>query len=494
MPLLNRAPDGKELEALIAIFLRAETAIINEIGRLRSMGNVDYHAVAALERVQAILRKMENDSWRYVPRMVEREFYIRVPQARRIAGESAAKHKAGYANAAALSGEQRSIVDRLVMNLMGEISQASATVMATLESALLGRPEADVFRRVGLEQVALRQAAGQGVYKQLPAFVDALRREGVTAFVDKAGRRWSLHSYCGMASRTTARQAEILAVLTADPEHDLYQISSHGTTCALCAPYEGRVYSKSGTNLDFPPLSAAFGKVDANGPDTLENSWLNIHPNCLHVLIPWTPAGRSPEEIQKIKDFSDPRKNPFDRDPRSQAQIEAYHKKEQARAKWLRDYRQWEHYRMTLGDKAPKTFQTFQKHKMAGSGKYAEWRKEYKKARELAKYGQLRYHEDGTIVVTDVWKEHRSIPMQYKPNAVVETQFPGGQIDRIFYNESGKMVVQIHSGDHGNRHQHQWGIHGEHAHEFFYDSSGAFEQRTDREITERERKENGDIL
>ena len=60
MPSLNRAPNEKELEKLISIFLRAETAIINEIGRLRSLGNVDYSAVATLERVQAILRKMES--------------------------------------------------------------------------------------------------------------------------------------------------------------------------------------------------------------------------------------------------------------------------------------------------------------------------------------------------------------------------------------------------------------------------------------------------
>ena len=62
MPTLRRAPNEKELEKLISIFLKAETDIINEIGRLRSQGLADYHAVAALERIQAILRKMESDS------------------------------------------------------------------------------------------------------------------------------------------------------------------------------------------------------------------------------------------------------------------------------------------------------------------------------------------------------------------------------------------------------------------------------------------------
>lgn len=379
MPTLNRASNERELKKLVSIFLKAETDIINEIGRLRSQGLVDYHAVASLERIQNILRKLENDSWEYVPKMIERQFYVRLPEARKIT-EPVAKHITGYGNAAELTGEQHAIVDTLVMNLMGEITDASMTAMATLQSALLGHTEPDVYRRVGLEQVAAMQAMGKGVNPAIPDFVEALRQEGVTAFVDKAGRNWSLHTYGSMVLRTTSRQAEVLAVLTADPEHDLYKISSHGTTCPLCAPYEGRVYSKSGQSPDFPPLSTAFGKVNPNGPDTLANTWLNIHPNCLHVLLPWTPAGRTPEEIQKIKDFSNPSKNPFSRDPRTQKQIEAYRQKEMARRHWLANYRQWERYRMTLGNKVPRTFETFQRHKAADDEKYKDWERLYREA------------------------------------------------------------------------------------------------------------------
>lgn len=45
MPTLARASPDRELERLIRLYLRAETDIINEIGRLRSQGLVDYHAV-----------------------------------------------------------------------------------------------------------------------------------------------------------------------------------------------------------------------------------------------------------------------------------------------------------------------------------------------------------------------------------------------------------------------------------------------------------------
>lgn len=386
MAQIQRAPNEKEVEKLISIYLKAETDIINEIGRLRSLGNVDYHAVAALERVQAILRKMESDSWEYVPKMVEKQFYVRVPEARKEleVPETAAKHAIGYANAGTLTSTQWAVVDKLVQNLMAEITDAEMTVMATLQSALIGRVEPDVYRRIGLEQVAAMQATGRGVNKSVPAFVDQLRREGVRAFTDKAGRNWSLHTYCTMATRTTSRQAEVLAVLTADEEHDLYKISSHGTTCAICAPFEGRVYSKSGKDPDFPPLAAAFGKIDPGGSDDLTNTYLNIHPNCLHQLLPWTRAGKTEKQIQKIKDFSDPKKNPFTVDPRSQKQIDAYRNKETARRHWLMDYRQFEKYRLTIPNSTPKTFATFQKHKQADDAKYREWQRLYREANKEA--------------------------------------------------------------------------------------------------------------
>lgn len=386
MSRLERVPRDRELEQLIKLFLKAETEIINEIGRLRSMGLVDYHVVAALERVQRILRELTADCWEYVPKMIEKRFYVRVPEARKIL-EPVEKHKKGYQNAEALTATQWAVVDRLVQNLMGEITEATVKARAFLENALIGRLDNDVFRRVGLEQVAVMKAKGEGAIKRAREFVETLKREGLTCFIDKAGRKWSLETYCTMVARTTSRQADILAVLTADPEQDLYQISSHNTTCALCAPYEGRVYSRSGTDPVFPPLAAAFGKIDPNGPDGLLNSYFNIHPNCLHTLLAWTPMGRTAEEIEKIKKFSSFKTNPPTKDPRSEAEKEAYHKKELARARWLRTYRQWERYRLALGDKVPRRYQTFEKHKQDNDEKYKAWQKMYRAANAQTEHG-----------------------------------------------------------------------------------------------------------
>lgn len=482
MPTLKRAPNERELQAMVRLFLKAETDIINEISRLRAAGNVDYHAEAALERVQSILRNLESDAWTYAPALVEKQFYVRVPEARRIAGETQRRHLAGYANAHALTGEQTAIVDRLVQNLMGEVTAASVTVMESLQSALVGRPQQDLFRRIGLEQAALQKAVGAGTYKMLPGFVEQLRREGVTAFVDKAGRKWSLHTYGAMVSRTTSRQAEVLAVLTADPEQDLYKISSHGTSCPLCAPYEGRVYSRSGSSTEFPALADAFGKVDPAGPNSLANSWLNIHPNCLHVLMPWTPAGRSREEIDRIRDFSNPRKNPYSVDSRSEKQIQAYRNKERARRHYLDDYRQWERYRLTIPDQTPKTFQTFQRHKAAGDSVYEKMAYLYRNR------DNLLTNAAGKPVV----KVDKTLPSGFS-NSITQINGKSGGVSRNYYDKDGVWRKQISNNNHGNQNKHPYGKNGEHTHDIIWEN-GKIVGRPARELTDGERQENGDIL
>ena len=485
--------NDKELKRLIELFLKAEKDIVNEIGsRLRSMGLVDYHAVVALERIQAILRKLESDCWQYVPIMIEKQFYVRVPEARAIS-EPVSKHVAGYLNAYRLTAEQTAIVELLVMNLMADITDATMTTMTTLQNAIIGRLEPDVYRRVGLEQVANIQAIGKGLNRGVPAFVKQLLNEGVTAFVDKAGRRWSLHTYGSMVLRTTSRQAEVAAVLTAHAEHDLYRISDNDSGCKICAPFEGRVFSKSGTNPHYPPLSLAFGKVDVNGPDSLTNTYLNLHPNCRHAISEWTEDDKTEEEIEEIRKFSSPKTNPITKDPRTEKEKAAYRKKEEARRHWLERYRTWEKYRMALGDKVPKTFETFQKHMLAGDEKYTEWKRLFCEAKEVEKYSHVRYHSDGTVVVTDRWTGHRSTPSTYKPNAVVDMD-AGKQIDRTFYDNDGKMVRQVHSGNHNKPKQHPFGLHGEHAHDFIYNESNVIVNRSSRELTDEERIENGDII
>lgn len=273
MPPVIVPPSENGAEAYLrALFFRTEMKLIREITRKRGQGYVDYAEVAALERVRKTLQQMTKDAEKYVPLMIEHEFY------------QGAEAAAGYANAKALISPARSrAVEILADNLLGQVEEMAQTAYQSTASKLflVGRLESDLFRQIGIEKAVESLAEGRGALTKTEEVIQAVKEQGITAFVDKAGHEWSLKSYGNMAVRTTVRQAQVAAVLTNDDEQDLYEIIKIGTTCPICAVYEGRVYSKSGTSPFYPPLSDAFGKINPAGANDLSNSFLNIHPNCL---------------------------------------------------------------------------------------------------------------------------------------------------------------------------------------------------------------------
>ena len=383
MPVrLIRPPDTEDVTRFLRmLFLRTERQIINEITRKRAAGYVDYAEVAALERVQQILQSMQDECWEYVPEMIEKIFY------------RSDKDASGYRNARTLTAPQTAVVNQLSYNLLGEIAEASEIALKTVQEFFtIGRLESDPFRRTALLQVSRQEASGGGWAPTSAKMAHALKNQGITAFIDKAGRQWTLSSYCNMCVRTTARQAEVAAILTSD-DHDLWQIVKIGSTCPVCAPLEGRVYSKSGTNPDYPPLSLAFGKVDPDGTDDLTNTYLNIHPNCLHSLVKYTTIGKTEKQIQRDKDFSDPGKNPLNRDPRTKKQIAAYQEKEKNRRKLLADIRQHKEYRAVLGREVPKEFDKFREMKYNEKEKWQTIQRSFRNRFSLQE--QLDYEING---------------------------------------------------------------------------------------------------
>ena len=119
-----------------------------------------------------------------------------------------------------------------------------------------------------------------------------------------------------------------------------------------------------------------------------------------------------------------------------------------------------------------------------------------KSRHSVEKYMRVRYHKDGTVVVTDdrTTQDHPRIQARYLPNAVVDTlSQQGKQKDRTFYNENGLQIKQISNGPHGNKKRHPYGKNGEHAHDVVWEN-GKIVARPVRDLTDNERKENADIL
>ncbi len=114
----------------------------------------------------------------------------------------------------------------------------------------------------------------QATQKMLNEFAS----KGITTFVDKAGRNWSLSSYAEMCARTVSSHAALQGHIDRQLEvgEDLVKVSSIGTTCPICMRWQGVVLSISGN-------SPKYHSVDEAKAAGL------FHPNCKHTLGMYIP-------------------------------------------------------------------------------------------------------------------------------------------------------------------------------------------------------------
>ena len=363
----------------------------------------------------------------------------------------------------------------------------------------------DVLNRHGESVTAGVESRQQAVRKCIREF----NEKGIPAFVDKRGRSWTPEAYVNMAMRNTARQTaeEVQTARCKDAGVNLIQIDSHSGARPKCAKDQGKIFSLDNTSGEvedlngrkiryYPWSSSSYGE-----PDGI----LGI--NCRHHKWPFIP-GVSIQRYFPTEDFEE---------------NDRLYKQTQTQRAMERDVRKQKRECMLydeVGDKdAFEEAAVKLKSKEAALKNYVDNHKELhrRKDREqvvgfdrgvstrataannfVEKYGKVRYDEDGTVIVTDYWnsRSHVSIPKNYKMNAIIETEEKKSdqiQINRTFYDNEGRMYKQIHSGNHANPKQHPYGENGEHAHDYEWEN-GKIVNRTTRDLTKKEGKENSDIL
>jgi hypothetical protein len=80
------------------------------------------------------------------------------------------------------------------------------------------------------------------------------------------------------------------------------------------------------------------------------------------------------------------------------------------------------------------------------------------------------------------------------PNTITQTVSKKGGITRNYYDASGNQAKQISNNSHGHKVESAFGMNGEHAHDYVIDPDGVPRHGPARELTDEERKENGDII
>lgn len=119
-----------------------------------------------------------------------------------------------------------------------------------------------------------------------------LAQKGIPAFVDKRGREWSPEAYVMMDMRSTLGNTARAAQNARCDEYNiqLIEVSSHMGARPLCAPYQGRIFSRDGSKgvttdgaggkIYYTPLSeTSYGQ-----PAGL------FGINCGHVQYPFAPG------------------------------------------------------------------------------------------------------------------------------------------------------------------------------------------------------------
>lgn len=102
---------------------------------------------------------------------------------------------------------------------------------------------------------------------------------------------------------------------------------------------------------------------------------------------------------------------------------------------------------------------------------------------------------NGIIKVNRTISGHSGTPRQSEPNFVIDHIGTDGKVDtRGFYDDNGMKQKDIHVTNHGNPKWHNFGNHGEHGHDYVWEADGRLREKTTRELTEQERRENGDIV
>jgi len=155
----------------------------------------------------------------------------------------------------------------LATSLNNTVSSAQSQIIRTID-VVARRETLRALTRVGERSGSIGERVESGT--------KILEQEGLSRYVDKAGRRWQLSNYLEMRILTDTRKATTIGAVnryvTAGVKY--VQVSSHASSCPICAPYQGQIMRIGG------------GSDDNTTGDYIEPPF---HPRCRHVLAPYVP-------------------------------------------------------------------------------------------------------------------------------------------------------------------------------------------------------------
>lgn len=146
----------------------------------------------------------------------------------------------------------------------------NATLLSQTQQAyrdIINRTTAEVLAGIKTPRQALRETVREWAHR------------GIPALIDRSGRRWGVEGYISMITRTMSNRVtnDMQDARMDEWGVDLIEVSSHMGARPLCAPYQGRIFSRSGNHPKYP----AFSETSYGKPAGL------FGINCGHVKYPY---------------------------------------------------------------------------------------------------------------------------------------------------------------------------------------------------------------
>lgn len=256
--------------------------------------------------------------------------------------------KEGEAAAAARLQLARRISGRVFpgssVQAVGALTLDLSSRLEALEQRILRFPQ-DVYQQV-ISETAPRVLLGAENYvvNQRQAVQRFLDR-GVTAFVDKSDRRWTIGAYAEMAGRTATARAWNDAGVWRMQQVGLNLVTVQGgfDACRKCAPWIGKILSTDGsTGTLVLPHATQDREVTITIHGTVEEAraagW--AHPNCRDRLTAYLPGLSVPQadfEYNEAAEKERERHRELERDVRAAKRREATAMDDIERRKAARD-------------------------------------------------------------------------------------------------------------------------------------------------------------
>jgi len=263
----RRAFEG-EVESLAALYRNAAADMLEVLADASTNMLSRQRALAHLRQYQVVLANLRDEAAAWIEMNIPRAYSIGL----QFADLGIRNVRRAGIN---LRRREREVFSQVHREAVAAIVEEMLRV-TDLALAQMGRRVDDLFRRVGIEEVAKGIVEGKARIEVSRQIKERLLREGKPVFLDRRGRPWDLDRYSEMVARTTTREAMTQGTINRLREHgiQLAQVSAHNAA-DFCIYYENAIVCiGEEPHPVYPPISAIGG-----GPP--------FHPNCVHVLTPF---------------------------------------------------------------------------------------------------------------------------------------------------------------------------------------------------------------